>query len=212
VDTFHAYVIGRGAHAAYPHQSIDPIWLTSYVLNALYAVPSRKISPLQPCIVSVGVIRGGSAENVIPDEVYLEGTLRSYAPEVRESLIQEVEAALRLTRNYGGDYRLHVDRGYPVLENDAQVVDWLRVIGADLLGNEQVGSKQKSMGAEDFAYMTQSVKGAMFKLGVKAPAGEPRYLHTSNFDIDENALPIGSAILAEAAMRYFGGETVLASS
>lgn len=206
VDTFHAYVIGQGGHGAFPHQSVDPIWLASYVLNGLYAIPSRQVTPLQPCVVSVGVIRGGSAENVIPDEVYLEGTLRSFAEDVRESLINEVETALKLACNYGGDYRLHIARGYPVLENDPQVVDWLRGVGNDLLGSENIGRKQKSMGAEDFAYMTRKVKGAMFKLGVMQPGAEPRYLHTSNFNIDEDALPIGTAVLTETALRFIYGK------
>lgn len=202
VDTFVGYVIGRGGHGAYPHRTVDPIWLTSHVLSGLYAAPSRHVEPLQPCVVSVGVIRGGTAENVIPDEVYLEGTLRSYSDEVREAIIREVETAFSVSRNYGGDFRLQIERGYPVLENDHVVAGWLRDVGSDLLGSENVGQKQKSMGAEDFAYMTRIVKGAMFKLGVKRPGAEPRFLHTSSFDIDENALPIGTAILTETAVRF----------
>jgi amidohydrolase len=206
VDTFQAHIMGKGGHGAYPHTAIDPVWITSHVLNALYAIPSRKISPLQPCVVSVGVIQGGSAENVIPDEVYLEGTLRSYADDVREALIREVEAAVKISRNFGGDYRLHLDRGYPVLSNNEQVSDLFREVGVDLLGSDRIGNQQKSMGAEDFAYMAQIAKGAMFRLGVKLPGGEPRYLHTSNFDLDENSLPIGTAILSETALRFFQGE------
>lgn len=202
VDTFLGYVIGQGGHGAFPHRTVDPIWLASHVLNGLYAIPSRRVKPLQSCVVSVGVIRGGTAENVIPDEVYLEGTLRSYADDVREALIHEVEAAFNVSRNYGGDYRLRIERGYPVLENDPVVAGWLREVGGDLLGKENLGEKQQSMGAEDFAYMTRTVKGAMFKLGVKTPDSDPQYVHTSDFDIDENALPIGTAILAETAVRY----------
>lgn len=206
VDTFKAHIVGRGGHGAYPHQVVDPIWLVSHVLSALYAIPSRQVAPLQPCVVSVGVIQGGSAENVIPDEVYLEGTLRSFADDVRESLIQEVERALALSRNYGGDYRLRIDRGYPVTNNNPLVAGWLRHVGCDLLGVDNVGTRQKTMGAEDFSYMTQTVPGAMLRLGVKTPGTETRYLHTSSFDMDETALPLGSAILAETALRFLRGE------
>jgi amidohydrolase len=181
---------------------VDPIWLSAHVLSALYAIPSRLIAPLQPCVVSVGIIQGGSAENVIPDEVYLEGTLRSYDDEVRETLIQEVERALNLARNYGGDYRLKIERGYPVNFNDPQVSGWVRQVGGDLLGEAQVGSKQRSMGSEDFGYMTRLSRGAMFRLGVKKPGSEDRYLHTSTFDLDEDALPVGAAVLAETALRF----------
>jgi len=206
VDTFRAHVKGRGGHGAFPHYGVDPIWLTSHVLSALYALPSRRVAPLQPAVVSVGVIRGGSTDNVIPDGVYLEGTLRSFADEVREQLIQEVEHSMMITRALGGDYQLEIERGYPATYNDPTVVGWLRQVGSDLLGIEQVGSEQKTMGAEDFSYMAKVARGAMFRLGVKAPDAAQRYLHTSTFDLDEIALPVGAAILAETARRFVQGE------
>jgi amidohydrolase len=206
VDTFRAHILGRGAHGAYPHQAIDPIWLAAHVLNALYAIPARRIAPLEPAVVSVGVIRGGSIDNVIPDTVYLEGTLRSFTDDVREQLIREVKNALAVTRALGGDYRLAIERGYPSTYNDPTVVGWLRRVGADLLGSDKVITTQKTMGAEDFSYMAQVAKGAMARLGVKPPGGEARRLHTSTFDLDEAALPIGAAILAETARRFVSGE------
>jgi len=206
VDTFRAHIVGQGGHGAFPHQAVDPIWLATHVLNALYALPSRRIAPLQPAVVSVGVIRGGSADNIIPDAVYLEGTLRSFADEVREQLIQEVENAMMTTQALGGDYQLEIERGYPPTYNDPTVVGWLRQVGGDLLGPEQVGSEQKTMGAEDFSYMAKMAKGAMFRLGVRPPGAAQRYLHTSTFDLDETALPIGAAILAETARRFVQGE------
>jgi amidohydrolase len=206
VDTFRAHILGRGAHGAYPHQAIDPIWLTTHVLSALYAIPSRRVAPLEPSVVSVGVVRGGSADNVIPDSVYLEGTLRSFADDVREQLIREVENALAVTRPLGGDYQLAIERGYPSTHNDPTVVGWLRRVGVDLLGSDKVITAQKTMGAEDFSYMAQVAKGAMARLGVKSPGGEARHLHTSTFDLDEAALPIGAAMLAETARRFVSGE------
>jgi amidohydrolase len=206
VDTFRVHIIGQGGHGAFPHQALDPIWLTSQVLNALYALPSRRVAPLQPSVVSVGVIRGGSADNVIPDAVYLEGTLRSFAEDVREQLIQEVEHAMRITHAFGGDYQLQIERGYPATYNDPVVVGWLRQIGSELLGRDKVGTEQKTMGAEDFSFMAKTAKGAIFRLGVKPPGAEPRYLHTSTFDLDEEAMPIGAAILAETARRFVQGE------
>jgi len=206
VDTFRAHILGQGAHGAYPHQAIDPIWLAAHVLNALYAIPSRRIAPLEPAVVSVGVIRGGSIDNVIPDTVYLEGTLRSFADDVREQLIHEVENALAVTRALGGDFRLAIEHGYPSTHNDPTVVGWLRRVGTDLLGSDKVITTQKTMGAEDFSYMAQVAKGAMARLGVKPPGGEARHLHTSTFDLDEAALPIGAALLAETARRFVSGE------
>ncbi len=202
IDTFRAYVLGSGGHGAYPHQTIDPIWLTAHVLQALYAIPSRRVQPLQPSVLSVGIVRGGTAENVIPNSVYLEGTLRSYDEDVREQLLREVESALKLTHAFGGDYELSFVRGYPANVNDPEVVAWLRQVGAELLASDSVRTGQKSMGSEDFGYMSQAAPGAMFNLGVMPPGGEPRYLHASNFDIDEDALPIGVALLTETALRF----------
>jgi amidohydrolase len=206
VDTFRADIHGRGGHGAYPHQTIDPIWLTSQVLNALYALPSRRISPLQPSVVTVGVVRGGTADNVIPASVHLEGTLRSFDGGVRQQLVQDVERALEIVRAFGGDYDLRIERGYPPLVNHAAAAGWLRSVAGDLLGQQCVAEGNVSMGAEDFAFMTQRAPGAMFALGVKPPGGEDRYLHTPTFDLDEDALPIGTAILAETALRYVRGE------
>lgn len=209
VDTFRVDIIGQGGHGAYPHQVIDPIWLTSHVLNGLYAIPSRRVAPLQPSVVSVGIIRGGSADNVIPDMVHLEGTLRSFDEAVREQLLQEVEQAFSIARTLRGDYQLQIERGYPATHNDPAVANWLRQVGGELLGSGQVCRKQKTMGAEDFSFMTQRVRGAMFRLGVKPPEVAPRYLHTATFDLDETALPIGAAILAETARQFLLGELKL---
>ncbi len=206
VDSFSAHVVGHGGHGAYPQQTQDPIWMTSFVLNALYAIPSRRVPPLEPCVVSVGVVRGGTANNVIPEAVYLEGTLRSFDAQVREQLIKEVEAALAVVRSMAGDYRLEIRRGYAPTYNDPTVAGWLRQVACDLLGPENVGSEQKSMGAEDFGTMSQVVMGAMMRLGIRTPGGLSRHIHSATFDLDEDALPVGAAVLAEAACRFVRGE------
>ena len=206
VDTFRGHVIGRGGHAAYPHEALDPIWLSSQVLNALYAIPSRRISPLLPSVITVGIVRGGTADNVIPQSVYIEGTIRSMDEQVRSQLAADIERAFNMARAFGGDYQLNIIRGYPAQWNEPQVAGWLRAVAGDLLGEDAILTGQQSMGAEDFSYMTQRAPGAMFGLGVRQPGGVSRYLHTATFDIDEDALPIGAAILAETALRFVRGE------
>lgn len=206
VDNFHGYVLGRGGHGAYPHQTLDPIWLASQVLNALYAIPSRRIGPTLPCVVTVGKVQGGAADNVIPDAVELLGTLRSFDADVREQLIADVQRAFSLTHSFGGNYRLEIERGYPPLYNDPAASGWLLDVAAAELGAANVGVSEASMGAEDFAFMAQRAPGAMFKLGVQRPGGPARYLHTADFTLDEDALPIGAAILAETALRFVRGD------
>ncbi len=205
VDTFKAHVRGTGGHGARPQAANDPIWITAQVLNALYAVPSRRVDAFAPNVLTVGVVRGGTAENVIPPSVYLEGTLRSMDPKVREQLCREVERCLGIARALGGDYTLEIVKGYPSLYNDAGVSSLIEVVGKDLLGEAGLAPREPTMGAEDFSYMTELAPGAMFRLGVRRPGGPPRYVHTPDFDIDEDALPIGAAMLAETALRLVRG-------
>lgn len=201
VDDFKAYVKGRGGHAAHPESTVDAIYLATEVLNSLYAVPSRRIDPLKPAVLTVGIVRGGTASNIITDTVYIEGTLRSRHDDVRDQLIEEVRRSLEIARALGGDYELVIERGYPSMLNDGGVVDEIRAAAHDLLGEAGLGTTKPMMGAEDFAYMTRLAPGAMFSLGTRAPGGPARYPHTPDFDIDEDALPVGAAVLAETALR-----------
>jgi len=201
VDSFSAHILGTGGHGAKPDRAIDPIWLTTQVLSAMYAIPSRRIDPLLPSVLSLGVVRGGAASNVIPQSVYIEGTLRSMDKEVRELLLEEVKRCLEITKVHGGDYQLTIERGYPPMFNDAGVADVIGQVGRDLLGEAGLAEPRRSMGAEDFSYMTELAPGAMLRLGVKRPGGPPKHVHTPDFDIDEDALPIGAAMLAETALR-----------
>ncbi len=207
VDTFRAHVKGVGGHGAHPDQTVDAIWLSAQVLNALYAVPSRRIDPLRPAVLSLGIVRGGTASNVIPAMVYLEGTLRSMDDKVREQLIEEVRRCLEIARTLGGDYTLDIERGYPSMYNDALVAAQIANVGEDLLGPDAVQPAHGTLGAEDFAYMSALKPGAMFSLGVRAPGAPIRPVHTPDFDLDENALPIGAAILAETALRLLQQDT-----
>lgn len=205
VDSFEAWIRGDGAHGAYPHTGSDPLYMLAPILTAIYAIPSRRINPLYPCVVSLGQIAGGATTNVIPNEVKLLGTIRSMLPEVREQLWHDVENALRMTELMGGSYELSIIKGYPAMINDPDANDWMKRVTSDLLGADAVVDSRFGMGAEDFAYMTQNAKGAMFMLGAAMPEGPVRHHHTSIFDIDERILAPGAAVLAETARRYVTG-------
>ncbi|MFQ3630686.1 M20 metallopeptidase family protein [Roseiflexus sp.] len=206
VDSFRGWITASGGHGAYPHLGTDPLWMLLPVMQALHGIVARRIDPIQPAVVSLGVVRGGTVSNVIPAEVYLEGTLRSFDPGVREQLIAEVERAFAVARAVGGDYRLEIERGYPAGRNDPAVSDWIAETITDLIGADAIDRTRTGMGAEDFAYMTQKAPGAMFMLGAAIDDGVSRGHHTPIFDIDERALPIGAAILAETARRYLARE------
>ena len=206
VDMFEARIIGDGGHGAHPDDGSDPLFMLGPILNVLYAIPSRQINPLRPSIVSLGQVSGGSIHNVIPSEVTLKGTIRSFQEDVRQQLWAEIERALKLRETLGGSYELKISEGYPALNNSPEVNGWMRDTVRDLVGETAVFDTEFGMGAEDFAYMTQQAKGAMFMLGAAPPDGIVRYHHTETFDIDESVLPLGTAVLAETARRFVTGE------
>jgi amidohydrolase len=205
VDSFDAWIRGDGGHGAYPHTGSDPIYMLAPILTALYAIPSRRVNPLHPSVVSLGQVSGGAVHNVIPNEILLRGTLRSFLPEVREQLWRDVENALRMSELMGGSYELSIVKGYPPMINDSQANDWMRQVTGELLGDDRIVNAPFGMGAEDFAYMTQKARGAMFMLGAALPQGPVRHHHTNIFDIDEAVLVQGAAVLAETARRFVTG-------
>lgn len=205
VDSFEANIYGDGCHGAYPHTGSDPLFMLAPILSTIYAIPSRLINPLDPVVISLGRVSGGTASNVVPNRVHLLGTIRSYQPETREILWDELENALKLSESLGGRYDLKITRGYPSMYNDPGANDWMRSTARDLFGDDVVQDTRFGMGAEDFAYMTARAKGAMFNLGAALPEGPVRNHHTSIFDIDEGVMSKGAAVLAETARRYVTG-------
>jgi amidohydrolase len=202
-DAFRATVMGSGCHGAFPHLGVDPVFISAQVITAIQGIVSRRVDPTAPAVVTVGSIHGGTAGNIIPPEVKLRGTIRSLDEEVRQQLWSDLRKAFELARSLGGDYQLEIEEGFPVLANDATIANLVRQAAADLLGTDNVHPERPEMGAEDFSILTSQAPGAMFSLGVK-PAGSEMtlQLHSPNFDLDEEALPIGAAIFAETARRY----------
>ena len=206
VDVFEGKLYGTGGHGAYPHLGTDPIWMLGPVLQALYGIVARKVSALDSAVISVGQINSGTASNIIPTEVTIEGTVRSYKQDVREFLVSELERVFALTRGLGGDYSFKIERGEPALHNDSVINKWLVQTICDLYPTFQIVEEPFGLGGEDFGWMTERVPGAMFFLGCAIRDGIKRDLHTPIFDIDEACLPVGTAILAETVRRYLAGE------
>lgn len=200
VDYFEATIVGSGCHGAYPHRGVDPIFILAQVINAVHGVRARRINPVRPAVISIGAVHAGQASNVIPGEVELNGTIRSYDDETRQQLWEELEKALAVARALGGEYQLEIHRGFPSTYNDPQVAEVIRQVAREMLGDESLHPPEPSMGAEDFSYMARAAPGAMFELGVQIDQ-EQRPAHGPIFDLDESALPIGAAMLAETACR-----------
>jgi amidohydrolase len=201
VDSWFGEIRGKGGHGAFPHTAVDTFYLTAHVMLALNAITSRRIDPFAPSVVSIGSLNGGFTENVIPEIVRITGTLRFTTPEVQEQIHTEIRRAFEIARTLGGDYNLEVEIGSPPMINDKRVSDLIRQTGVDLLGVENVHDLHKTLGAEDFGSFMEHAPGAMFTLGVQKAGHEEYYLHHPMFELDERALPIGTAVLVEAALR-----------
>lgn len=201
VDTFEGQVIGIGGHGAYPHEALDPIWLSAQVVNAIHGIVSRRVDPIKPGVITVTMIHAGTATNIIPGSVKLTGTIRSFEQAVRQELHADLEKAFSIARALGGDYKLRIIQGYPATVNDPTMAEFVRTMATDLLGAERVKEAGIQMGAEDFSYMARVKPATFFNLGAKKDDVH-RPHHNAVFDIDEAVLPTGAALLAEAARRF----------
>jgi amidohydrolase len=201
VDSFFARIIGIGGHGARPQDAIDPIYISAFVILGLNGIVSRKLHPFDPAVVSLGSIHGGQAENVIPRHVDISGTLRYTEPNVQKQIHAEIRRAFELVHPLGGEFELRFDIGNPPMVNHPRPVELIRQAAVSLLGEERVLPFEKELGAEDFACFTEKLPGAMFVLGTRLD-GDARYGHNPSFDIDERALPVGTALLAETALHF----------
>lgn len=205
-DRIRINIIGRGGHAAHPHQAIDSVTVTAEVLSALQHIASRQVNPLDPLVITIGKIQGGSASNVIAPEVELLGTVRTLNPALREQMPGKIEAVVKgVTSALGASYEFDYHFGYPSIINDDRMVDRLLAVSDQVLGAGKCQMVLPSMGGEDFSYYTEHVPGVFFRLGVGNPEKQTQYpLHHPMFDVDEAALPIGIAMLSAMALHYLG--------
>ena len=201
VDSFRAVIMGMGGHGARPHETVDPIFLAAHVILALNGIVSRRLDPYDPAVVSIGSIHAGKADNVIPDQEDILGTIRFMQPEVQKQIHAEIERAFEVAKSLGGNYKLKFEIGTPPMTNDAKVVELIKRVAKDLLGKENIVAPQKGLGAEDFGCFSELAPGAMFSLGSKLE-GDEREHHNSRFDVNDDCLPIGAAILTETTLRY----------
>jgi amidohydrolase len=202
VDNWYGVINGKGGHGAHPEQTVDPFYLLAHVILGLNGIVSRRIHPFEPAVVSIGVVNGGFTENVIPDEVKISGTFRYANPQLHEQLRGEIRRAFEIARALGGEYNLRFEYGGPPMVNDKKVSEVIENVGKELLGAQHVHEMGKTLGAEDFGEFLRLAPGAMFTLGTQKAGHEAYQLHHPRFDLDERALPIGTAMLAETALRF----------
>lgn len=202
VDSWFGTIHGKGGHGAHPDKAIDTFYLTAHVILALNAIVSRRLDPFSPAVVSIGSVNGGFTENVIPESVRITGTLRYANKDVHNQLHEEIQRAFEVTKSLGGDYDLEFEIGNPPMVNDGYVSSVIREVAESLVGKENVHQLGKTLGAEDFGSFMEHAPGAMFNLGVQKQGHEDYPLHHPKFDLDERALPLGTAVLVETALRF----------
>ena len=199
-DSFKLTVVGHGGHAALPHQGPDAVLVASEIVTGLQALVSRVRNPLDPVVISVGQIHGGTRHNILPSEVVLEGTVRTFRPETRD----QMEAGLRrrvraIASSLGARVRIQYHRGYPALVNPAEPTRTIaRALTVELGRDHVLEVPQPMMGAEDFARYLEARPGTFLQLGVGLPR-HPASLHSATFAPDERSLVVGAATLAAAA-------------
>jgi amidohydrolase len=203
VDHFTIRIIGRQAHGAYPELGIDPVVMASQAVMALQTIRSRNLPALEPSVVTVGIMRGGTRFNIIPDEMWLEGTVRTYAPEVRDAVERRMDEIVGgITAAGGGSYELVYDRGTPATINDPALAERMAPTLARVVGVDRVRVLDPVMGGEDFAYFANEVPGFFFRLGMVAPGVESGGHHTPTFQADDSSVPVGMRAMSNLLLDY----------
>jgi len=201
---FDICILGRSGHGAHPHQGIDALVVAAHFITRVQTLVSRRVDPLDPAVVSIGQIRGGQADNIIAGQVDLRGTLRCLDTALADRLAGELETLLAgVTESAGARWKIDWSQGCAALSNDAAVVDAVRRAVARLYSPEVLHEDiPRSMGGDDLSYFLQQVPGALFVLGTDGGTEETSHpLHHPRFDIDEDALTAGSAVLALSALE-----------
>jgi len=200
-DSIEIDVLGVGGHGAAPHETIDPIVTSASFITALQQVVSRTIDPLEPAVVTIGAIHGGTIHNVIPRSCRMLGTVRAFSADVRAAMPERIERVLRSCCDaVGAKYAFEYLWRYPVTSNDADQTAYARALATHLVGPERVLDADRLMGAEDFSFYAQRVPACFYMLGVQGGPATAHPHHSSFFDIDESALPTGVAMMTALAL------------
>lgn len=202
-DEIYITVKGKGGHGAMPHQNIDAVLISAHLIIALQQVASRWSKPSIPTVLSIGKVIANGATNVIPGEVKLEGTFRTFNEEWRaEAHIRMKELAESLVKSMGGTVDFEIRNGYPFLKNDERLTKTLSYAATDYAGAENVEELELRTTAEDFAFYTHKVPGCFYRLGTGNKAkGITAPVHSPDFDIDEKSLETGMGLLTFLAIK-----------
>ncbi len=199
VDEFHIHIKGKGGHGAMPHETRDPVIAACGIAQAIQTIVSRNHYALQDLVVSVTQIHTGSADNIVPDTAYINGTVRTFEQGVQAMVIRRMtEIVAGQATSYGVEAELEYDIGYPATVNDAECADFAAQVAREIAGESAVEDRGgREMGAEDFSFMLQVRPGAYVFLGQGDSAG----LHHPKYDFNDDIAPMGASFFARLVER-----------
>jgi amidohydrolase len=202
-DEIYITINGKGGHGAHPHTLIDPVVIMAQVITALQQVVSRNAKPAVPSVLSIGKVIANGATNIIPDEVYMEGTFRTFDETWRAEAHELIKKTVNgLCQAMGATADVEVRVGYPFLENDVELTERTKLHAIDYLGEENVTDLEIWPAGEDFAFYTREIPGTFYRLGIRNEnKGIVSNLHTPTFDIDEDALITSIGLMSYLAIK-----------
>jgi amidohydrolase len=205
-DEFRITVKGRGGHGALPHLAVDPVTISAQVISALQTLVSRERPPMKGAVLTIGTIHGGTAFNIIADQVEMSGTLRTFDEELRRMLLGRIsEVVAGVCAALRGSFEFEHWQGCPAVENDPAVADFVYNMASRVVGTDNLPSIEPATVGDDMALFLREAPGCYFLVGSSNPvAGLAAPHHNSTFDFDEDALAIAAEILLRGALEYLG--------
>ena len=200
--SFRIHLKGKAAHVARPHLGTDAIAMGVRVYNDIQIMRAREMNPFDPVVIGIGEFHGGSANNVICDEVMMHGTVRALSDETDAKIFRRMEEIVQsVAADMGGSGYIESYNYTPCVINHSDVRDSLRKVAQQVAGSSEVKERPGSMGAEDFSFYLQYKPGAMFSLGVAPDAENPVPLHSGRLVIDEDALDTGAKVFVQFVLN-----------
>jgi amidohydrolase len=198
-DELYITITGKPGHGAKPHTTIDPIVVASQVVLALQTIASRNTNPYDPLVITIGKFVGGTATNIIPAEVKLEGTIRTLNEKLRKKSLKLIDRTLKgITESAGAKYKFDISPGYPELVNNPKITEFASNAAREYSGKKNVFIAESLLAAEDFAFYLKKIPGTFYRIGV----GNTSDIHTSTINIDESSIIAGAGFMAYLALSY----------
>ncbi len=206
MDSFTITIRGKGGHAASPEGGVDAILMSAQLISVLQSLISKEVSPVTPLVLHVGTIQGGSAFNIIAEQVELKGTVRIHDNELRNSIPERINRVAKgVTEALRGSHELDYQFGYPPVVNDSAMVDLVKDVGVQVVGAEQVIEISPVMMSDDMGFFLEEVPGCYFFVGAgNAEKGFNQPHHNPRFDFDEEALVVGARVMSRIALACLG--------